>query len=138
MLPRRSRRPAPAPLADFLVFTAAGTRFALPTRQVLAVAEMPEVNPLPAPGQPEVLGIVIHRGRALPLVDLARCLDLTDGAEASGGHCVVVQEGERRAAFPVDELEGLTRIDADQGLPSECETFDPAQVIFQAGEGGEP
>lgn len=138
MLPRRTRRPAPAPLADFVVFRAAGRRFALPTRWVVAVAEIPELAPLAAPDRPEVLGLVGHRGRALPLVDLATCLDLEGGGEASGEHCVVVRHGERRAAFPVDELEGLDRIPADRGLPPNCETFDPARAIFDGGDGGTP
>lgn len=138
MLPRRSRRPAPVPLADFVVFRAAGRRLALPTRQVVAVAEIPELAPLAAPGRPEVLGLVAHRGQALPMVDLAACLDPGGGGGASGEYCVVVRAGERRAAFLVEELEGLARIPADRGLPPGCETFDPARTIFGAGRGGTP
>lgn len=138
MLPRRSRKPAPAPLADFLVFKAAGRRFALPTGQVVAVAEIPDLAPLAAPGRPEVLGLVAHRGRALPLIDLAACLGLAGAGEASGDRCVVVRHGERRAAFPVGELQGLARVPADRGLPPNCETFDPARAIFGGGEGGTP
>lgn len=138
MLPRRSRKPPPVPRTDFVVFTAAGGRFALPTRDVVAVAEVPELNPLPAPGRPEVLGLVAHRGVLLPLVDLGRCLGGKGAAPAGGGHSVVVAAGERRAAFPVDALEGLARIEADRGLPPGCETFDPARVILAGGAGGEP
>ncbi len=137
MLPRRSRKPAPAPLADFVVFRAAGRRFALPTGHVVAVAEIPDLAPLAAPGRPEVLGLVAHRGRAIPLIDLGTCLELGAG-EVSGDRCVVVRHGERRAAFSVDELEGLARIPADRGLPPGCETFDPARAIFGADEGGTP
>lgn len=138
MLPRRSRRPDPALLADFVVFSVGGSRFALATRQVVAVAETPELTPLPAPDRPEVLGLVAHRGCALPLIDLERCLGRSNGGASGGRRCVVVEWGGRRAAFPVDELEGLARIDADRGLPPGCETFDPARVIFNGGAGDEP
>ncbi|HEX2165410.1 MAG TPA: chemotaxis protein CheW [Thermoanaerobaculia bacterium] len=131
-LPRRSRRPSSAPLQTFVVFRAAGRRFALSTGQVTAVAEVPPVNRLSAPGRPEVLGLVAHRGRALPLVDLGRCLDGPAAAAAGGTHCIVVEHGERRAAFPVADLEGLARVPGG-ALPPGCETFDPVQVVLAAG-----
>lgn len=137
MLPRRPRRSAPEPLGSFVVFTAAGRRFALPTHRVVAVAEAPRLNPLPAAGRPEVLGLVAHRGRALPLIDLGRCLDGSRSAASRGPLCVVVEHEERRAAFPVEGLEGLARV-SGTGLPPGCETFDPDSVIFGAGPGGAP
>jgi chemotaxis signal transduction protein len=136
MLPRRSPKPRSTPLATFVVFTAAGRRFALPTRRVVAVAEAPELTPLPAAGRPEVLGLVAHRGRAVALIDLGACLDRPPGDAASARYCVVVADGERQAAIPVDAIEGLARVPADQGLPPECETFDPARTIFAEPSGG--
>lgn len=135
MLPRRTRARRSAPIATFVVFTAAGRRFALPTSRVVAVAEVPGLTALPAPGRPEVLGLVAHRGRALPLLDLGRCLDRRSGAERSppdGPLCVVVGHGGRLAAFPVQDLDGLTRVCGPE-LPAGCETFDPARAIFGAG-----
>jgi chemotaxis signal transduction protein len=136
MLPRRSRRPPPAPLADFVMFLAAGRSFALSTRQVVAVAELSALTPLRAAGRPDVLGLVAHRGSALPLIDLESRLGRSNGRPSPGPQCVVVEWGGRRAAFPVDELQGLARVPADGGLPPGCETFDPARVIFaDEGEG---
>jgi chemotaxis signal transduction protein len=147
-LPRRSLRPPPAPLSTYVVFGAAGRRFALSTRQVVAVAEVEALNPVPIAGRREILGLVAHRGRALALFDLGRCLggaggiggaDGADGAAAgaaaaAGGHCLVVAQGERQAAIAVSALEGLARVSGD-GLPPGCETFEPAVVIFAAGRG---
>jgi chemotaxis signal transduction protein len=140
-LPRRSLRPPPAPLSTYVVFGAAGRRFALSTRQVVAVAEVLALNPVPIAGRREVLGLVAHRGRALALFDLGRCLGRADGAVASaagsvaaGGHCLVVAQGERQAAIAISALEGLARVAGD-GLPPGCETFEPAAVIFAAGRG---
>jgi chemotaxis signal transduction protein len=140
-LPRRSLRPPPAPLSTYVVFSAAGRRFALSTRQVVAVAEVLELNPVPIGGRREVLGLVAHRGRALALFDLGRCLGGAGGAlagaagsVAGGGHCLVVAQGERQAAIAVAALEGLARVAGD-GLPPGCETFEPAAVIFAAGRG---
>jgi chemotaxis signal transduction protein len=140
-LPRRSLRPPPAPLSTYVVFGAAGRRFALSTRQVVAVAEVLALNPVPIAGRREVLGLVAHRGRALALFDLGRCLGGAGGAGAgaagsvaAGGHCLVVAQGERQAAIAVSALEGLARVAGD-GLPPGCETFEPAAVIFAAGRG---
>lgn len=132
MLPRRPRKAQPEPLGTYVVFTAAGRRFALPTSRVEAVAEIPGLNPLPAAGRPEVLGLVAHRGRPLPLVDLGRCLGGPEDSGVSGPLCVVVGHGGRRAAFAVEGLDGLARV-AGRELPPGCETFDPARAIFGAG-----
>lgn len=135
-LPRRARRPPPSPSVTFVVFRAAGRRLALSTRQVVAVAELGPVARLVAPGRPEVLGLVAHRGRPLPLFDLGRCLGGPASAAAGGTHCVIVADGERQAAFAVSGLEGLARRN-DDGLPPGCESFDPGRVIFAAGEPAE-
>lgn len=131
-LPRRARRPPPSPPATFVVFRAAGRRLALSTRQVVAVAELGAVTRLAAPGRPEVLGLVAHRGRPLPLFDLGRCLGGPASAAAGGTCCVIVADGERQAALAVAELEGLARR-SDDALPPGCEGFDPGRVIFAAG-----
>jgi chemotaxis signal transduction protein len=132
-LARRSDRPAPTPPATYVVFSAAGRRLALSTRQVAAVAELEAFTSLEVPGRPEVLGLVAHRGRALPLFDLGLCLG-APGTTADGGeHCVIVAEGERCAAFPVAALEGLARV-AGETLPPGCESFDPGRVVFARGE----
>ncbi|HEX6203962.1 MAG TPA: chemotaxis protein CheW [Thermoanaerobaculia bacterium] len=135
-LPRRDRRAVAAPVSTFVVFTAAGRRFALATRQVVAVAETPPLNPLPSAGRPEVLGLVAHRGRALPLVDLGRRLDGI-AVDSPGPHCLVVEDGGRRVALGVAELVGLQRVSGD-GLPPGCDAFDPAQAVFAAGREDEP
>jgi len=121
-----------------VVFRASGRSFALSTHQVVAVAELAGVTPLRASGRTDVLGLLAHRGTALPLIDLGQRLGRSNGRPPSGPHCVVVEWGGRRAAFPVDELQGLTRIPADGGLPPGCESFDPARVIFGDGEEGAP
>jgi chemotaxis signal transduction protein len=104
---------------------------------VVAVAEAPELTPLPAAGRPEVLGLVAHRGRALPLFDLGRCLNGSPRTEDRGPLCVVVGHGERRAAFLVDGLEGLARAPGPE-LPPGCETFDPTEVILGGAPGEVP
>lgn len=134
MLPRRTRRQPAEPVSTFVVFTVGDRRFALPTGRVEAVSEIPGYTPLPAAGRPEVLGLVAHRGRAVALVDLDRCLGTPGAAgraEAPASLCVVVAHAGRRLGFPVDELEGLARVSGTD-LPPECETFDPAEAIFGA------
>ncbi len=52
----------------------AGERpYALPVDNILEVAALVAITPLPA-APPEVVGVVNRRGAALPLLDLRRCL----------------------------------------------------------------
>jgi purine-binding chemotaxis protein CheW len=58
---------------EFVRFTLCGDRFALDARHVLEAVPLGE--PTPVPGTPGfVLGVVNHRGRVLPLLDLRRHL----------------------------------------------------------------
>jgi chemotaxis signal transduction protein len=57
----------------FMTFKAAGTRFALPARDVDEITPLVELSPLP--GSPAyVAGLMNHRGRGLPVADLTMLL----------------------------------------------------------------
>lgn len=66
-------------------------------------------DPLPLPLAPaHVPGLVSLRGRAVPLLDLARFLQL-DGAEQSGGfpRLVLVEQADMRVAVWADQVLGV-------------------------------
>jgi chemotaxis signal transduction protein len=77
-----------------------GEHYALPVQQVLEVADLSGVAPVP--GAPAtVVGVGNLRGQVIPMIDLAMTLGL-GGGEPS--RCVVVESGELRAGLLVDEV----------------------------------
>lgn len=81
-----------------------GEEYALAVSDVLEVAELGTVTPVP--GAPaSVLGVWNLRGNVLPVVDLAAAMGLErDGATE---RVVVVEQDGRRAAFAVGSVVGV-------------------------------
>jgi purine-binding chemotaxis protein CheW len=78
----------------------AGEQYALPVEQVLEVAELGEVAPVP--GSPAgIIGVRNLRGQVLPVVALAAVLGLEDGEPS---RVVVAESGELRAGLRVDAV----------------------------------
>jgi purine-binding chemotaxis protein CheW len=78
----------------------AGEHYALAVEQVLEVADLGEITPLPG-SPPEIAGVFNLRGQVLPVVALAMTLGL---APAEPSRIVVAEIGERRAGLAVDEV----------------------------------
>jgi purine-binding chemotaxis protein CheW len=78
----------------------AGEHYALPVEQVLEVADLGEVAPVPG-APPEIVGVGNLRGRVTPVIDLATTLGLSGGEPS---RFVVVESGELRAGLLVDEV----------------------------------
>ena len=90
-----------------LAFALLGRRWALPASQVESVAVARHITPLPSP-HPDHLGLVVHRDRALPLVDLRRLLGgIPQDLPLAGTLqlCIITHTG---LALPVDEVFDLT------------------------------
>lgn len=128
MLSRRDRgregRQAPRP--GVLAFVIGGRACALSLGLVAAVAEIGPVTRVPA-ADPANLGLIVHRGAVLPLVDLGRRLDGgaipeegadgADGAVGGGAPAFCIITRSRQAiAFPVAAVLGL------QALPANGDT----------------
>jgi purine-binding chemotaxis protein CheW len=78
----------------------AGEHYALPVEQVLEVADLGEIAPVP--GSPsEIAGVRNLRGQVIPVIGLATLLGLS-GDEPS--RVVVAESGELRAGLVVDEV----------------------------------
>ena len=83
---------------------AGGEEYALAVSDVLEVAELGAITPVP--GAPaSVLGVRNLRGNVLPVVDLAAAM----GLERAGAteRVVVVEQDGRRAAFAVSAVVGV-------------------------------
>jgi purine-binding chemotaxis protein CheW len=82
----------------------ANEEYALPVADVLEVAELGDVAPLPGAG-PAVLGVRNLRGQVLPVVDLATVFGL---ARAMAPRAVVIAEqGGRKAGLAVESVAGV-------------------------------
>jgi purine-binding chemotaxis protein CheW len=78
----------------------AGEHYSLPVEQVLEVADLGRVTPVP--GAPsEVVGVGNLRGQVIPVIDLARMLGLSGGEPS---RVVVAESGDLRAGLLVDEV----------------------------------
>jgi purine-binding chemotaxis protein CheW len=94
-----------------------GEPYALPVTDVLEVAPLGEVTPLPG-APPAILGVRNLRGQILPVVDLASLLGLATGAPP--GRMVVTEGDGRRAGLAVeaiDEVEELAGADEPAESP---------------------
>jgi purine-binding chemotaxis protein CheW len=82
-------------------FRVGAESFALPVEQVLEVAELGELAPVP--GAPtSVLGVRNLRGLVLPVIDLAAVLGTTGSNRAD--KLVIAEEAGRRAGLVIDQV----------------------------------
>lgn len=81
--------------------------FALPVAQVLEVAELGALAPVPG-APPSVLGVRNLRGQVLPVIDLGTVLGT---ARAQGAEkLVITEESGRRAGFAIDEVTDVSEL----------------------------
>ncbi len=93
---------------DVVVFALAGERFAVDAQYVIEALDLGE--PTPVPGTPEVLlGVVNHRGRVLPVMDLRR--QLVPGGATGGelAHAVAVSVDGMRFGIAAETVEETAR-----------------------------
>jgi len=141
----RGREGRQAPRPGLLAFVIGGRARALSLGLVAGVAEIGPVTRVPA-ADPGNLGLIVHRGAVLPLVDLGRRLD--GGADAADGavaadDAVAAVEGRPPAfciitrsrqaiAFPVEAILGLQALPAlpanGDAAASPWEILDPLIV----------
>ena len=84
----------------------ADEHYALPVADVLEVAELGEVTPVPAAGA-AVLGVRNLRGQVLPVVDLATVFELRP---TQPERIVIAERGGLRAGFAVDAVAGVEQL----------------------------
>lgn len=104
---------------------------ALPTGSFQEVADMRKIHSIPHRRKGTLLGVVNVRGELVLCVALDKILGLTRSKEKSGDRAVyerllVATAESRRIAFPVDEVHGVHRFDAD-------ELRDPPATLSKSG-----
>jgi len=85
------------------VFTSDAFAYAVSAAAALEVIPAPRLTRVPGLG-PEVLGLFVHRGRLLPLVDLPRLMGASSGA--SSRRVLVMESSLGRLGVPVTSVLG--------------------------------
>lgn len=107
-------------------FRIADKRYALPVENVLEVADVGQVAPVP--GAPKaVLGVRNLRAQVLPVIDLAVLFKLEHARE--GERLLVVEGNGRRAGLVMDEVNDVGELPDD----SEEKILD-LEAVFAAAE----
>jgi purine-binding chemotaxis protein CheW len=104
----------------------ADEHYALPVADVLEVAELGDVTPVPGAGA-AVLGVRNLRGQVLPVVDLATVFELPASAPE---RIVIAERGGLRAGLAVDAVDGVEQ------LPEASEEVDSRHLVGAALAGG--
>jgi purine-binding chemotaxis protein CheW len=100
----------------------ADEHYALPVADVVEVAELGDVTPVPGAGA-AVLGVRNLRGQVLPVVDLATVFELPPNAAE---RMVIAVRGDLRAGLAVDEVTGV------EELPEASEEVDSPHLVGAA------
>lgn len=100
---------------NVLVFRLEREWLALPTRMLDEVSELRGVHPVPHRRRGALLGLVNVRGVLTPCVSLASLLSLpADTGDRSAlvnrGRMLIIKDGARQIAMPVDAVEGIHAI----------------------------
>jgi purine-binding chemotaxis protein CheW len=100
----------------------ADEHYALPVADVLEVAELGDITPVPGAGA-AVLGVRNLRGQVLPVVDLAAVFELPP---ADPERIVIAERGGRRVGLAVDTVAGVEQ------LPEVSEEVDTRHLVGAA------
>jgi purine-binding chemotaxis protein CheW len=92
----------PAKAHTYILFSVAGTAYAVPSRQVQHMEMVEQITPVPnAP--PSVEGVVFSRGRVVPVINLRARFGFERGAVNPRSRLLVVQHGTRSIGLLADE-----------------------------------
>lgn len=93
---------------ELVVFPLGSERYAVPASQVRGVVPLGEVTPVPCT-PPSILGVVSHRGRVLPVIDLREVPDV----DAAAGWVVAVEAGGIAFGLASDEVPRMVTFGAE-------------------------
>lgn len=93
---------------ELLVFSLAGARYGIDPVHALEVMALRDLVPVPCT-PPLVLGVVNHRGRVLPVLDLRPALDLPGQGPPQAGQVLVVEAAGMVFGLVADTVAGVER-----------------------------
>jgi purine-binding chemotaxis protein CheW len=114
-------RPLAEPLAvpdvlELTVFVLAGARYGIAAAYVLEVTSLRELTPVPCT-PPHILGVVNHRGRILPILDLRNLFALAAQDVTAEGRIVAVEAGGMTFGILADAVLGTIRVGGHEVMP---------------------
>jgi purine-binding chemotaxis protein CheW len=118
---RRMARPteeasAPVQVVELLVFSLGAERYGIETAHVVEVVAVRALTPVPC--VPDfVAGVIHHRGRMLPVLDLGRLVGFGARAGAETGRVVSLEVGPMTFGLWADAVTGVARARADELAP---------------------
>ncbi len=122
----------PAPVGErCILFELDGTRYALQMGQVVEVAEVPPVTPLPhVPAW--LLGVSNLRGDILAVLDLRLFLDLGPRPQSTMARMLIVQGADGLyAGLVVDAVHGVASVDMEALQPPTAPMDDPVLPLLR-------
>ena len=102
-----------AEAVELLVFSLGTERYGIETAHVVEVIPLRELTPVPCTPA-SVLGVVNHRGRILPVLDLRRLFGLADQGMPEGSRVVAVEAGGMRFGIFAGAVTGTVRVGAEE------------------------
>jgi chemotaxis-related protein WspB len=105
-----------------LLFSLGDSVYAIPARSVVEVVPHVALRPLPG-APPWVIGLLAYRGRALPVVDLARKLfGVACESSRLSSRIVVVEAADgRRCGILTERVSDVRHISLEDGTPAELD-----------------
>jgi purine-binding chemotaxis protein CheW len=108
--------PTTTDVLELAIFALAGTRYGIEATHVLEVLPLRELTPVPCT-PPCILGVMNHRGRILPILDLRRLLALAVHEVAAQSRVVAVEAGGMTFGILADAVPGTIRVEAHAVMP---------------------
>jgi purine-binding chemotaxis protein CheW len=101
---------------DLAVFVLAEVRYGIEAAYVLEVTPLRELTPVPCT-PPHILGVVNHRGRLLPILDLRKLFALAAHNVTAESRIVAVEVGGMTFGILADAMLGTIRVGVHEVMP---------------------
>ena len=119
---------------ELLVFSVGAERYGIETDHVVEVIPLRELTPVPCTPA-SILGVVNHRGRILPVLDLRRLFDLADQGVAEGSRVVAVEARGMTFGIFAGAVTGTVRVGGDEVAPSPATSAADRQGLIRGVTG---
>lgn len=119
---------------ELLVFSVGAERYGIETVHVVEVIPLRELTPVPCTPA-SVLGVVNHRGRILPVLDLRRLFDLADQGVPEGSRVVAVEARGMRFGIFAGAVTGTVRVGVEEVAPSPATSAADRQGLIRGVTG---
>jgi len=126
--------PTRAEARELLVFSLAVERYGIEAAHILEVVPVMELTPVPCT-PPFVLGVMNHRGRILPVLDLRRLFELGGQGVPAGGRVAAVEAGGMTFGVFAEAVIGTVTVGAHQVAPPPVVLTGDRQALIEGVTG---